>query len=90
MNNLFKLVKKIKEYYNSVECTKFKINNFILNIDTKDKNDNYLLGIMEKYKEIYFIEEYSYNLTTLEYIFIKQNKNKNNLNRISDENNIKL
>ena len=90
LNNLFKLVKKIKEYYNSVECTKFKINNFILNIDTKDKNDNYLLGIMEKYKEIYFIEEYSYNLTTLEYIFIEQNKNKNNLNRISDENNIKL
>ena len=71
------LVKEIKKYFDSVKCIKFKLNNFILkieNINKKDKNDNFLFGIIEQNKNIYNILEYSYTLTSLESIFIECNK----------------
>ena len=70
---LLGLTTKIKEYFDAVECIKFNSNNFILkiyNINSQYKNDSHIFGIMEKFKEKYKIEEYCYNLTTLENIFI--------------------
>ena len=80
LNNLLGLVEKIKFYFDTVHCIKFKLNNFILrikNIITKEKNDNHLFGIIEQYKEDFNIEEYSYSLVNLESIFIECNKLKN-------------
>ena len=89
LDNLFPLVVKIKKYYNSVQCIKFKTNNFILKINSTDKNDNYIFAIIEKYKEILQISEYSINLTTLESIFIDKNDiNRTNFDVVSDDNNI--
>ena len=74
MDYLMELVKKIKDYFNYIHCKRFKLNSFILeikNIGNKDKNDNYIVGIIEKYKDLCHIEEYSYELTTLENVFIE-------------------
>ena len=91
LDNLFPLVAEIKKYYNSVHCIKFKTNNFILKINSMDKNDNYIFAIIEKYKEILQIDEYSINLTTLESIFIDKNKKQNqtDLGVVAGDNNIK-
>ena len=80
LNNLLGLVKKIKVYFDTVHCIKFKLNNFILriaNIVTKEKNDNHLFGIIEQNKKDCHIEEYSYSLVNLESIFIECNRLKN-------------
>ena len=82
MDYLNGLAKEIKKYFDSIKCIKFKLNNYILkieNFNNKDKNDNYLFGIIEQFKDKYNIVEYSYALTTLESIFIECNK-------IQDEN----
>ena len=74
MDNVMGLIEKIKEYFNYVHCINFKLNSFffiIKNIgNNKEKNDNHIFGIIEKYKEEYQIEEYTYLLTTLESVFI--------------------
>ena len=77
MDYLNGLVKEIKKYFDSVKCIKYKLNNYILKIENfnkENKNDNYLFGIIEQFKNKYNIEEYSYTLTTLENIFIDSNK----------------
>ena len=73
LDNLIGLVKKIKKYFDTVHCVKFKLNNFILRIKNigKDKNDNHLFGIIEQYKDEFCIEEYSYTLVDLETIFLE-------------------
>ena len=84
---LFGLVNEIKKYFDYVDCINFKLNNFILNInnfDPKNKCDSYLFGIIERYKDIYSVEEYSYSLTTLESVFLnlcQNNNNSGNLNK---------
>jgi len=78
------LVKKIKDYFDYIHCKQFKLNSFILeikNINNKNKNDNYIFGIIEKYKDICHIEEYSYNLTTLENLFIECYEKDKNINK---------
>ena len=71
------LIEKIKESFDYVHCTKFKLNSFIFTIknigikNNKEKNDNCIFGIIEKYKDTFEIEEYTYLLTTLEDVFIK-------------------
>ena len=75
LDYIFKLANKIKNYYKNCEiiCIKYKLNNIILKIDNKDKNekcDSFLFGIMEGFKEELNIEEYSYDLSTLESVFL--------------------
>ena len=84
LNFLLDLVNKIKNYFASVHCVQFKLNNFILlikNNQENKRNDNHLFGIIEQYREILFIEEYTYSLTTLESIFIECNETKENYKR---------
>ena len=84
MDYLMELVKKIKDYFDYIHCKQFKLNSFILeikNINNKNKNDNYIFGIIEKYKDICHIEEYSYNLTTLENVFIECYEKDKNINK---------
>ena len=81
LNLLMGLVDQIKNYFNSVTCIKYKLNNFILKIrnnkvedknaqvSQREVNDNRIFGIIEENKEKFCIEEYSYSLTTLETIF---------------------
>ena len=83
MDCLLGLVEKIKEYYSTVYCTKFKLNNFILKIENKagknqkKKTDNYIFAIVEGCKDRFCIEEYTYTLTSLENVFQEVNDNKN-------------
>ena len=88
---LMGVVKNIKEYFDYVYCTKFNLNNFILKIYNKikhnelNRNDNHLFGIIESCREKYNIDEYCYNLTTLENIFmdchLKKSKKGKNVNK---------
>ena len=67
------LTNKIKEYFDSVNCVNFLCNNYIFKIKKNpndDKCDSRLYGIIEECKDECHIEEYNYNLTTLESIFL--------------------
>ena len=67
------LSKKIKEYFMSVTCVNFLCNNYNFKIKKNpndDKCDSRLYGIIEECKDECHIEEYNYNLTTLESIFL--------------------
>ena len=90
MDYLLGLTNKIKTYFEHVYCVEFRLNNFILQIknnNKSDKNDNYIFGLIEEFKNQFYIEEYSYTLTTLENIFIDCNEyNKRNRNTYSYEN----
>ena len=75
MNYIFKLENKIKSFFKNCVITyiKYKLNNIILKIDNKDKQDicdSFLFGIMEGFKAELNIEEYSYTLSTLESVFL--------------------
>ena len=90
LDYLLGLTNKIKTYFDYVYCVEFKLNNFILRIknnNKSDKNDNYIFGLIEEFKNRFYIEEYSYTLTTLENIFIDCNEyNRRNRNTYSNEN----
>ena len=75
LNYIFNLEKTIKSFFKNCDITyiKYKLNNIILKIDNKDKQnkcDSFLFGIMEGFKEELNIEEYSYTLSTLESVFL--------------------
>ena len=75
LNYISNLENKIKNFFNNCDITyiKYKLNNIILKIDNKDKQnkcDSFLFGIMEGFKEELNIEEYSYTLSTLESVFL--------------------
>ena len=87
MDYLSGLVSKIKNYFGNVICQKYKLNNCILKISNSAyenkkglKCESHLFGIIEGNKKELSIDEYNYNLTTLENIFIKcsGDSNKNN------------
>jgi len=68
------LSKKIKSYFMQVNCVNFLCNNYNFKIrknPNDDKCDSRLYGIIEECKEECHIEEYNYNLTTLESIFLE-------------------
>ena len=75
LNYIFKLKKKIKSFFKNCDIIdiKYKLNNIILKIYNKDKQnkcDSFLFGIMEGFKAELNIEEYSYTLSTLESVFL--------------------
>ena len=71
------LSSKIKEYFNSMYCTYFCLNNFIFKI-TKVKGDDKcpsrICGIIEKYRDRCYVREYDYQFDTLEKIFLNYTK----------------
>ena len=72
---LQKLVNKLfSAKFDKITCIACKLNNFILKIQNNNENnqsDSYIFGILESSKNELFIEEYSYNLTTFEKIFLE-------------------
>ena len=75
IDHLFLLVSKIKNYFSNVTCIYYKLNNYILKIindpPKEEKCDSFIFGIIEGCKDECCIEQYSYNLTTFESVFIK-------------------
>jgi len=87
MDYLSDLASRIKIYFDNVICKKYKLNNCILKIfNNANENkrglkcENYIFGILEGCKNELSIDEYNYNLTTLENVFMKctYNSYKNN------------
>jgi len=87
MDYLSGLASKIKKYFENVTCMKYKLNNCILKVYNYDyqnkksiKCESHIFGIIEGCKKELSIDEYNYNLTTLENIFIKCSDNSNKIN----------
>ena len=79
---ILKLENKIKIYFKNCDINyiNYKLNNIILKIENKDKKDicdSFLFGIMEGFKKELNIEEYTYNLSTLESVFLDMCSDKN-------------
>jgi ABC-type multidrug transport system ATPase subunit len=96
MVNMMNLIEKIKESFDYVHCTKFKLNSFVFTIrnigikNNSEKNDNRIFGIIEKYKDKFEIEEYTYLLTTLEDVFINCYKKEDKEQDKKDNKNIDI
>ena len=72
---------KIKEYFSSMYCTYFSLNNFIFKITKvkgSDKCPSRICGIIEKYKEECNIYEYNYEFISLEKIFLNYTNDDDN------------
>ena len=93
LNNILKLIKIIRKYFEEIVCIDYIENNFIFKIKRThlitEKTIGFLFGLIEKNKNSLNIEEYSIQLTSLETIFNKFamenniNENKNNQNEIN-------
>ena len=88
------LSKKIKKYFMSICCVNFSVNNYNFEIRNKRKDDmcdSRLFGIIEECKDECHIEEYNYNLTNLESIFLETiDENKDSIESESEKLNISL
>ena len=88
------LSKKIKKYFMSINCINFSVNNYNFEIKKKlndDMCDSRLFGILEECKDECHIEEYNYNLTNLESIFLETiDENKDSIQSETEKLNISL
>ena len=88
--NVLKLIKEIKIYFNEIFCIEFDDNNFVFKIkrnhNENEKTIGFLFGLTEKNKNKYYIEEYTFQQTSLEQIFNKFAKEQKNY--VSKEKNI--
>ena len=91
IENVLKLIKIVKEYFNNIKCCDFVDNSFVFRIKREhsenEKTIGFLFGLIEKYKNQFNVEEYSIQLTSLEQIFNKfakeiDNENVNNFEQI--------
>ena len=75
IENALKLIKKVKEFFINIKCCDFIDNSFVFRIKREhsenEKTIGFLFGLIEKYKNIFNVEEYSIQLTSLEQIFNK-------------------
>ena len=74
LDYLFTLCSKIKDYFSSVNCIHYCLNNYIFKIyldDDKEKCPSRIFGIIEGCKKDCKISEYVYEITNLEDIFLK-------------------
>ena len=72
LNNFFNFVNIILENYTEVYCIDYSENNFIIKIKKeKNKSIGFLFGLIEDNKQKYNIEQYDLRLTSLEQIFNK-------------------
>ena len=81
---------KIKEYFSSMYCTYFSLNNFIFKITKvkgSDKCPSRICGIIEKYKEECNIYEYNYEFISLEKIFLNYTNDDNGKIDVADSSN---
>ena len=77
LDYLFTLCSKIKEYFSSVNCIHYCLNNYIFKIYLDDDNEkcpSRIFGIIEGCKKDCKISEYVYEITDLEDIFLKYTK----------------
>ena len=78
----------------SISCVNFSVNNYNFEIRNKRKDDmcdSRLFGIIEECKDECHIEEYNYNLTNLESIFLETiDENKDSIQSETEKLNISL
>ena len=72
LNNFFGFVNIILDYFPEIFCIDYSDNNFIITIKKeKDKSIGFLFGLIEDNKHKYNVEQYDLKLTSLEHIFNK-------------------
>jgi len=93
LNNFFKIVKVILDLFPEVYCYDYSDNNFFISIKKESgKSIGQLYGLIEDNRKNYNIEQYDLKLTSLEQIFNKFAREKeNNYNqKMKNENMINL
>ena len=88
IENVLKLMKLVKEYFNNIKCCDFVDNSFVFRVlrehSENEKTIGFLFGLIEKYKSKFCVEEYSIQLTSLEQIFNKFAKEIENNENVYD------
>ena len=94
IENVLKLIKIIKEYFNNIICCDFIDNSFVFRIKREhsenEKSIGFLFGLVEKKKNEFNVEEYSIQLTSLEQIFNGFAKEMENNENVYDLENINI
>ena len=90
LNHFFNIVNIILDFFPEVFCIDYSDNNYVITIKKEeDKSIGFLFGLIEDNKHKYNIEQYDLKLTSLEQIFNKFAREKeNNSNEIIGNGNI--
>jgi hypothetical protein len=90
LDNISLLSTKIKEYFNSMYCIDFSLNNFIFKVTKvkgSDKCPSRICGILEKIRDQCNLSEYTYEFNTLGKIFLNYTKEEEDKIDIADSSN---
>ena len=87
LTNFFNIVNVILDNFFEIYCTDYSDNDFVISIKKEsNKSIGFLFGIIEDNKKKYNIEQYNLRLTSLEQIFNKFAREKENKSQEKNEN----